>query len=79
MLIIIMLSAHGFGIQEVRDSNSERMELQLNCLDKYNQASSCVLRENVPPLSYLNSQNDGHFSSKIFAYLVNQTLVWLLA
>lgn len=45
MHIIIMLSAHGFGIQEVRDSHSEGMELQFNCLDKYSQASSCVLRE----------------------------------
>lgn len=74
-----MLSAHGFGIQEVRDSNSEGMELQLNCLDKYNQASICVLWEDVQPLSYLNSRDDGHFSFNIFTYLVNQTLVWLLA
>lgn len=69
MHVFIMPSAHGFGIQEVQDSNSEGMELHFNCPVKYIQVSSCVLREMVPPLSYHNSRDDeclmrktGHFS-----------------
>lgn len=85
MHIIIMLSAHGFGIQEVQDSNPEGMELQFICQDKYSQASSCVLREGrSTPLTSTVEMMDALcekvniFPPEIFAYLVNQTWVWFL-
>lgn len=44
-IVIVMLSTHGFVIEEVQDSNSEGMELRFDCLVKYIQVSSCGLRE----------------------------------
>lgn len=57
MLIIITLSAHGVGIQEERNRNSEGMELQFNCLGQSSQASSWVLGEDGSPPPLLLQQS----------------------